>query len=84
MSKHSPDEITHLLHQWANGDDRALEALFSAIYPDLRRLANYILRGERKGHTLQPTALVNEAYLKLAGQAKITWQIGRASCRERV
>jgi RNA polymerase sigma factor (TIGR02999 family) len=59
--------ITTLLERWANGDGKALEALLPVVYDELRRLAGHYLRNERGNHTLQPTALVHEAYLRLAG-----------------
>ena len=74
MASSSPAQITELLLRWGQGDEHALDTLTPLIYQDLRRLASYILRSERPGHTLQPTALVNEAYLKLAGQEKLRWQ----------
>ena len=61
------EEITRLLARWADGDGQAFEALMPVVYEELRRLANHYLRQERSGHTLQPTALVHEAYLRLAG-----------------
>jgi DNA-directed RNA polymerase specialized sigma24 family protein len=60
----SPD-ITTLLERWANGDEQALDELTRGMYAELRRLAAGYLRKERPDHTLQPTALVNEAYLRL-------------------
>lgn len=60
-------DITRLLARWADGDGRAFEALMPIVYSELRRLAEHYLRQERGGHTLQPTALVHEAYLRLAG-----------------
>jgi RNA polymerase sigma factor (TIGR02999 family) len=74
MSGISSDEVTALLVKWSEGDDKALEQLTPLVYGDLRKLASWMLRGERPNHTLQPTALVNEAYLRLAGDKKITWQ----------
>lgn len=68
MSSSSPEEISGMVRRWGQGDEHALDALTPLVYDDLRHLAGYLLRGERPGHTLQPTALVNEAYLKLAGQ----------------
>jgi len=65
MSGSSPEQVTALLLRWTQGDDHALDSLTPLIYQDLRRLASYLLRGERPGHTLQPTALVNETYLEL-------------------
>lgn len=73
MPSPSPEEITGMVQRWGQGDEHALEALTPLVYDDLRRLAGYLLRGERPGHTLQPTALVNEAYLKLAGQRGTPW-----------
>jgi RNA polymerase sigma factor (TIGR02999 family) len=61
------DDITRLLARWADGDGKAFEALMPVVYAELRRLAHHYLRQERPGHTLQPTALVHEAYLRLAG-----------------
>src|SRR5262245_20148717 len=60
-------DITRLLEQWASGDASAFKALVPIVYEELRRLADHYLRQERSGHTLQPTALVHEAYLRLAG-----------------
>jgi RNA polymerase sigma factor (TIGR02999 family) len=70
----SPGQITEFLLCWSQGDDHALDKLTPLVYNDLRRLAFHFLRSERQGHTLQPTALVNEAYLKLAKQKKLPWQ----------
>src|SRR4029077_4142244 len=63
----SPDEVTRLLKQWANGDQSAVNALTPLVYSELRRLAASYMRSESPGHTLQPTALVHEAFLRLAG-----------------
>jgi RNA polymerase sigma factor (TIGR02999 family) len=60
-------DITHLLDRWASGDPNAFKALIPIVYDELRRLAEHYLRQERHNHTLQPTALVHEAYLRLAG-----------------
>lgn len=68
-----PEAITELLHRWSRGDERALDDLVPLVYPDLRRMAAYQMRGERPEHTLQPTALVNEAYLKLTRQPNRAW-----------
>lgn len=67
-------DVTVLLGQWANGDERALEDLTPLVYKELRRLAARHLRQERKSHTLQPTALVHEAYLRLLNQSNPRWQ----------
>jgi len=64
----SPHEVTELLQAWSEGDADARDRLFSAIYPELRRLAAAYLRRERCGATLQPAALVHEAYLRLVDQ----------------
>jgi len=61
-------DITRLLHDWSGGDATALSRLVEIVYPELRRIAARRLRGERDGHTLQPTALVHEAYMRLAQQ----------------
>jgi len=67
-------EITALLGAWADGDAAALERLAPMVYDELRRMARRYMRGEANGNTLQPTALVNEAYLRLAGVEKLKWQ----------
>src|SRR5919109_2429105 len=70
----TPHQITQLLVAWSNGDDAALEQLMPLVYEELRRLAHSYMRGERPGHTLQTTALVNEAYLRLADYRRVRWQ----------
>src|SRR5690349_15353920 len=60
-------EITQLLQRWKRGDQEAQEQVAAALYEELRRTARHYMRQERSGHTLQTTALVNEAYLRLAG-----------------
>ncbi len=70
----SPGEVTVLLAKLKGGDQEALSELIPLIYKELRRLAGHFLRQERVGHTLQPTALVHEAYLCLAGQDRANWQ----------
>lgn len=67
-------EITRLLADWSKGDRQALEKLTPLVYDELRRLAARYLRQERPGHTLQSTALVHEAYMKLVGQNNVRWQ----------
>ena len=69
--------ISHLLQQWAGGDLQAREDLVPLVYQELRKRAAAYLRRERRDHTFQPTALVNEAYLRLIGQKRVTW-INRA------
>jgi RNA polymerase sigma factor (TIGR02999 family) len=64
----SPGEVTLLLAEMKRGNSEALPKLIPLVYHELKRLAAHFLREEREGHTLQPTALVNEAYLRLAGQ----------------
>jgi RNA polymerase sigma factor (TIGR02999 family) len=70
----SNEGITQLLIDWGKGDQAALEKLMPLVYNELRRLASNYLRRERASHTLQPTALVNEAYLKLVDQRNAKWQ----------
>jgi len=70
----SPDQITSLLLRLGQGDKSALDSLTPLVYDDLRRLAYYLLRSERPNHTLQPTALVNEMYIKFTRQQKLQWQ----------
>lgn len=70
----SPENVTELLVDWSKGDQNALEKLMPLVYSELRRLAGNYLRRERQNHTLQPTALVNEAYLKLIDQRRARWQ----------
>lgn len=65
---HSGSEITRLLRQWKGGDGQALAELLPLVYDELRRMARLYLRGERRDHTLQPTALVHELYIQLASQ----------------
>lgn len=67
-------EVTLLLAKWAEGNQQALEELTPLVYRELRLLAASYLRKERQGHTLQPTALVHEAYLRLVDQTKPNWQ----------
>src|SRR5438309_10167374 len=70
----SPHRVTQLLQQWSHGDDSALAELTPLVYEELRRLAHHYMEGERPDHTLQTTALVNEAYLRLADQTNPNWQ----------
>jgi RNA polymerase sigma-70 factor, ECF subfamily len=67
-------EVTQLLQQWSNGQEQALDRLVPQIHGELRKLAASYLRRERPDHTLQPTALVNEAFLKLVDQREAKWQ----------
>jgi RNA polymerase sigma-70 factor, ECF subfamily len=66
--------LTELLSDWQRGDQTALNKLTPLVYDELRRIAHRYVQRERNGHTLETTALVNEAYLRLAGQKKIEWQ----------
>ena len=66
--------ITRLLLDWRNGDQSALDRLMPLVYEELRRMANHYMRNERRGHTLQTSALVNEAYLRLVDHENIEWQ----------
>ena len=70
----SAGDVTGLLLAWGRGDAKALEELIPLVYDELRRLAERYLHRERAGHTLQPTALVNEAYLKLVNQKRVAWK----------
>lgn len=74
MTTRSPKDITQLLVDWRNGDKAAMDQLLPIVYDELRRLASSLFRRERVNHTLQPTALVNEAYLHLVGQSEVSWQ----------
>lgn len=67
-------DVTRLLAEWARGDARALDELTPLVYRELRQIASAYLRKERQPHTLQPTALVNETYLRLVGQAQTDWE----------
>jgi RNA polymerase sigma factor (TIGR02999 family) len=71
---HTPDGLTQLLIAWGEGDQQAFDQLITLAYGELRRQARLFLRRERAGHTLQPTALVHEAFLRLVGQNRIRWQ----------
>ncbi|HEV2668542.1 MAG TPA: ECF-type sigma factor, partial [Blastocatellia bacterium] len=70
----SSQNITRLLLDWRNGDQTALDRLMPLVYEELRRMANRYMRNERRGHTLQTSALVNEAYLRLVDHENIEWQ----------
>ena len=74
MDQEPSSPVTQLLVRWRDGDREALEALMPLVYDELRRLAHHYLRQERNDHTLQSTALVHEAYLRLAGQNPPQWQ----------
>ncbi|HET8677000.1 MAG TPA: sigma-70 family RNA polymerase sigma factor [Blastocatellia bacterium] len=74
MTSPSPDEVTQLLLDWGSGDKAALDKLMPLVYEELRRLAHRYMGRERPGHTLQTTAIVNEAYLRLIDQRNVQWQ----------
>ena len=74
MTADMSHEVTRLLHDWQGGDRAALERLTPLVYEELRRLASHYLRGERKDHTLQGTALVHEAFIRLVGQSGLELQ----------
>ena len=73
MAISSSQGVTELLERWGQGDQDALEQLMPLVYDELHRLAGAYLRRERRDHTLQPTALVNEAYLRLIDQRNARW-----------
>jgi RNA polymerase sigma factor (TIGR02999 family) len=70
----TPSQITGLLADWSKGDQTALAKLLPLVYDELHRLASRYMRRERPDHTLQTTALVHEAYLRLVGQKNVRWQ----------
>lgn len=74
MSSPSTHEVTGLLRAWSAGDAHALEELTSLVYRDLHRLAHRYMEGERPGHTLQTTALINEVFLRLVHTQEVSWQ----------
>jgi RNA polymerase sigma factor (TIGR02999 family) len=74
MNDDTPPDVTGLLHAWNDGQPGALDALMPIVYGELHRLAKATLRRERPDHTLQATALVNEAYVRLVGQTRMRWQ----------
>lgn len=74
MSSGRRHEVTQILQDWSGGDAEAAERLMPLVYDEMRRLARSLLARERGGHTLQPTALVNEAYLRLVDQRSVSWQ----------
>jgi RNA polymerase sigma-70 factor (ECF subfamily) len=74
MTATSSQPVTALLERWSNGDSSARDALIPLVYDELRRIARRCLSGQSSNHTLQPTALVHEAYLRLAKRDSIDWQ----------
>ena len=74
MAAPSPPDVTQLLKAWSGGNREALDQLLPVVYTEIRRLARSYLRRERPDHTLQATALVNEAYMRLIDQRAVKWQ----------
>ena len=74
MSEKQPSEITQILQDWNDGNDGAKERLLPFVYDELRRQARILMSRERGNHTLQPTALAHEAFMKLAETSGINWQ----------
>lgn len=74
MSGDAQHEVTQILNDWSGGDPKAQERLMPYVYDELRRLARSFLAQERGDHTLQPTALVHEAYVRLVDQTRVNWQ----------
>ena len=74
MNSESPPDVTQILLDWGNGDHSAPEKLMPLVYEELRRLARNYLARERADHTLQATALVHEAYLRLADETRLSWK----------
>src|SRR5262245_21428180 len=74
MAATGRENVTQLLAQWSHGDRAALDSLVPVVYGELRRMAARYLRRESAQHTLQPTALVNEAFVKLIDQRDVRWQ----------
>jgi RNA polymerase sigma-70 factor (ECF subfamily) len=74
MTLPTPPDVTQLLRAWGQGEPGALERLIPLVYEELHRLARRYMARERPGHTLQASALVNEAYLRLAGVRRMSWQ----------
>src|ERR1700726_4101865 len=70
----SPEDVTELLQAWSRGDPAAFDQLASIVYTELRRLARHYMARERPDHTLQPTALVHEAYMRLANFRNLHWK----------
>ena len=74
MNTLAANDLTGLLIEWREGDKGALDRLTPLVYDEIRRIAHRYVQRERAGHTLQTTALINEAYLRLAGSQKVDWQ----------
>jgi RNA polymerase sigma-70 factor (ECF subfamily) len=74
MSVPSPEKVSQLLVEWSDGDKAVLDKLIPLVYDELRRMAHRYMRGERPGHSLQTSAVINEAYLRLVDFRKMRWQ----------
>jgi RNA polymerase sigma factor (TIGR02999 family) len=74
MGSASPHDVTRWLHAWSRGDESALQKLVPLVYEELRRRARLLMGRERPGHSLRPTALIHEAYLRLVGSKPVAWQ----------
>lgn len=74
MSPEPPGDVTRILLDWNDGDPEALDSLVGQVFEDLRRIARNCMKKERAEHTLEPTALVHELYLRLTGQRKTEWE----------
>ena len=74
MTKPSPHEVSQLLQAWSDGNEEALDKVIPLVYEELHRLARHYMSGERPGHTLQTTELVNEAYVRLVDWKNVRWQ----------
>ena len=74
MAKPSSEDITQLLLEWREGNQEALDELLPVVYEELRRQAHRYLRHEKKIHSMQTTALINEAYLRLLDCSKVSWK----------
>ena len=74
MNVLTANDLTGLLIEWAQGDKAALDRLTPLVYDEIRRIAHRYIQREREGHTLQTTALINEAYVRLAGSQNVDWQ----------
>jgi RNA polymerase sigma-70 factor (ECF subfamily) len=74
MTTLAPYDVTGLLHEWRQGDAAAFDKLLPLVYEEMRRIAHRYMQQERGGHTLQTTALINEAYVRLVGQQKVEWR----------
>jgi DNA-directed RNA polymerase specialized sigma24 family protein len=74
MGSSSPDDVTGWLQAWSRGDESALEELVPLVYQELRRRARCLMGRERAGHSLRPTALIHETYLRLVGSKPVSWR----------